>query len=209
MKNRKYIVTWLLALCIGLLAVTTKTRAATASYSYSIASGVYFPLSYPFQADTIANVFPNPGVDTELQFWDFVNDSWGTVTTYSTIFSAWSSPNFVMTNGVGFLYKHSDIGNRTITVSGTLPTGSSISKNFVGGHWHLIGTPYLYDDNDHRFLECVNPTGTANLYTLTSRAVSFNLNDLLSMWDLGNDVFIDGKRLNTDLTVSGLRIGAR
>src|SRR5262245_1430553 len=84
-----------ITLCVFLAA-----RGATDSIVLYAPSGIHTSMGWPFVNKTVGNAFPNPGVYTQLSFWNAASNTWGATITWDDLDEAWSNPNYVLTNGV-------------------------------------------------------------------------------------------------------------
>jgi hypothetical protein len=187
---------------ICLCALIPPAKAATESYSLEVESGIDTPLGWPFQNKTVGDAFPNPGASTTLSFWNSVSNQWGAVISWDEILG-WSNPNYVITNGVGFMYTHYTGVAITVTASGTVVTNTSVSLNLVGGHWNLVSDTYPRTNSIggylEPYLECVRTvSGGWAQYTSQSLGCSSSVGDVAAIWDtFSNNTFLQGKRTST------------
>jgi hypothetical protein len=178
------------------LVSTPPSKAATGSYSITVQDGVASPLGWCFANKTVANAFPTVADGTRLDIWDSVNNTWLTTISWSDFFGEWSDPNFVLTNGVGFLYTQYTGSSITVTCSGTLITATNVSLPLVGGHWNLVCDPYLRTNFTGGFLECVyNSQGNAQ-YTDHNLNYLGATGDVAATWNETINDFVSGTRVS-------------
>jgi hypothetical protein len=163
--------------------------ALAGSYTVDIPASTTWPLAWSFQPMTVSNAFPTANFGTLLYFWD--PDTTNYISnTYS---SGWSSPNYVISNGVGFYYQDGGTTGLVLTVTGKNVTSTNVTfPPFTGGKSYFLASAYLQPNNTGNFVECCS-SKTAGLGSF-----DYNLNyrDEVYTWNTSTLAWVGGLRTN-------------